>query len=437
MVKLTGIPAAAYRGVEASSPPQLYYDKRDPGPNDKHNWRLGSLWVNNIRQIVWILVGLENNVATWIQLPGFVGVPLHFQTDNGVAGPDITGTLNLPNSGLIQTTVPNPNEVDIGIIPGAQGQVVMGEGIGNNAVWGDLISLDNSITIDTTTLGTVDLASIGVLPQANTFHTDDGHDAHPDINGILNIFGANNINTSAVPAGGNNVNINLNNTVHITGTAWADTAAIGNNIQLSGNTVSSTNVNGDVMLYPYGNHATGNVKINNSVDDTFIMDPLGYRRMPYQSCFMAYLDHAIPNFTGDDVPRRVPINNILFDQNNNYNPVTHLFTAPVTGKYFFTAGVLLTNYLYQFPNRNWQNLLFWCAGINLAQYNSPDWSTANNWFDQTRFNGGFSAKGFVITSMNSGDVMDTTIQIGQNVNVIGLYGSANQPYTYFGGFLIC
>ena len=51
--RLTVFSSQAYEGVEASSPIQLIYNKRDPQPHDKKNYLIGCLWVNTLKETVW------------------------------------------------------------------------------------------------------------------------------------------------------------------------------------------------------------------------------------------------------------------------------------------------------------------------------------------------------------------------------------------------
>lgn len=55
-------------------------------------------------------------------------------------------------------------------------------------------------------------------------------------------------------------------------------------------------------------------------------------------CFSAHLGTDVTNVTGDGTVYTIIFGTTDFDQGSNYNATTGVFTAPVTGKYFFSAG---------------------------------------------------------------------------------------------------
>lgn len=57
--------------------------------------------------------------------------------------------------------------------------------------------------------------------------------------------------------------------------------------------------------------------------------------------FLAYVSTTIANITGDATTYTIIFDTETSDQGNDFNLGTSVFTAPVTGKYFFDLGVLL------------------------------------------------------------------------------------------------
>jgi fibronectin-binding autotransporter adhesin len=68
----------------------------------------------------------------------------------------------------------------------------------------------------------------------------------------------------------------------------------------------------------------------------------GEINFPLQPAFLAYVNTAIPNVVGDATVYTIIFDTEVYDQNGDFNLGTSTFTAPVTGKYHFDFGVLIT-----------------------------------------------------------------------------------------------
>ena len=63
-----------------------------------------------------------------------------------------------------------------------------------------------------------------------------------------------------------------------------------------------------------------------------------------QASFYSYLSATLANATGDStVVQPVPFDVVTTNIGSGFNPSTHIFTAPFTGSYVFTAVIYLTN----------------------------------------------------------------------------------------------
>ncbi len=73
--------------------------------------------------------------------------------------------------------------------------------------------------------------------------------------------------------------------------------------------------------------------------DTFIMTANGERTMPLQPAFYAHLSVDNTDVTGDGTTFGLEFDTEIFDQNGDYDNTTDIFTAPVTGRYYFQMCV--------------------------------------------------------------------------------------------------
>lgn len=69
-----------------------------------------------------------------------------------------------------------------------------------------------------------------------------------------------------------------------------------------------------------------------------VVDSSGRVTMPSQPSFYAYLVSSWSGWIPSNLTQVVPYNGTYHDTGNNFNTSTGLFTAPVAGNYFFTAG---------------------------------------------------------------------------------------------------
>lgn len=160
--------------------------------------------------------------------------------------------------------------------------------------------------------------------------------------------------------------------------------------------------------------------------DMMAVTTAGEFTYPLQPCFYASNSAADSNVTGDGTVYTVIFDSEIFDQNNDYNNATGVFTAPVTGRYFFAAGVLATNLGAGHTDGN-------CALVAsnrtlVSSINSP--GAIRNNGNQT---------GLGITSyvdMDSGDTASVTVTISNSTLTVGVAGnSAPTEFTFFSGQL--
>jgi len=96
---VSGINPLVYTGVGKVMP--LMIQRRDPTVYDSQNILLGTTWLNQVNQHVWILVSLAEGIAIWVLMTNSP-TDLAFQTDSGLANP-IAGVIDIAGGSNILT----------------------------------------------------------------------------------------------------------------------------------------------------------------------------------------------------------------------------------------------------------------------------------------------------------------------------------------------
>lgn len=143
-----------------------------------------------------------------------------------------------------------------------------------------------------------------------------------------------------------------------------------------------------------------------------------------QPAFLARVGTTLTNVVGKDATYTIILTTEVFDQNADYDNGTGVFTAPVTGRYQFTAAVYLTG-----------ATIMTAAELQLV--------TSNRTYELDYNIAGASAndrtlKGSALVDMDAGDTAYITVfAIGESANTVDVYGHASLVYTYFSGYLAC
>jgi len=405
--RLSGINPQAYQGVEASSPPQFVYFKRDPTPQDYYNFDIGTIWLNRgvDPQRVWILVGLSKHVATWIELLTNAAGAIQFQTADGLqAIPNALGTLFMPGGTLITTrTAPNVNSVEIDVTNGADGQIIIGQGA-NPPVWGDLTSVGATIAItpDLTGPGTINLDVVG-LPGAITYVEDVG--AATPAADIINIVG-DGVDITTTGAG-NTVTISLINA----GTTTTYHTDAGNAVPAA----NILNIFGDgVNIGTTGAGNTVTISFNGSIT-------------PYKSAFLYYRSTSGGYLTGDGTILTIVCPSRVFDVNGDFDGTT--FTAPRTGIYYFRGQVFVEARQSGGPQTLYLQTMIVTPGrtfvANVTNITNQVWALNQ-----------YVAPQEIITSLNAGDHVIFQFSVSGGTKTTGYFSGQGLYGTIFSGFLI-
>jgi hypothetical protein len=146
-----------------------------------------------------------------------------------------------------------------------------------------------------------------------------------------------------------------------------------------------------------------------------------------QPAFLAQVDSTISDVTGDaNTTYTIVFDTETFDQGANFNGTT-TFTAPVTGKYFFTLNVLLggllVGHILYICNIATSSTTFSSAGNPYVLSSSAQTSVALNTF----------------CAMTAGDTATASIRVANSTKTVDIIGNSvsGASTTFFAGYLVC
>ena len=353
--RLTGINPLAYLGVEPLNPPQMDVYQRDPTPTDWQGYNLGSFWLNEITEDLWLLVNLNGNVAKWILFATGFGTVTALRADDGGLAVPLLGVVNVFGDGgaIVTRALTNPpNTLNVTFNGTVATSYVEDVGIAVPA--GGVLNIVGGTAINT--VGAGNTVTINTDGSVATQYVEDVGFAVP-VAGILNIIGGTGITTVGA---GNTVTINSDGgfaTSYPTNAGIAIPAAgvlniFGDTGVLTttgvGNTVTvnlTPSTDGQVIIgATAGNPAWANITSTGGTigitngPNTINLD------LPPRSAFLAFTSVAVANVTGDGTVYTIIFDSVAFDNLGDYNPATGIFTVPTTGFYAFTSNVALWNF---------------------------------------------------------------------------------------------
>lgn len=225
---------------------------------------------------------------------------------------------------------------------------------------------------------------------------------------MASINAINNTCTAGVSITGGAVSIDSGTSaINISNDASATTVSFGTGAAVKTITLGSTNSTSATIL----KSGTGSI-IGNS---GWTINSSGLRLNAVQPACFADRTTAASNVTGDGTVYTVVFSSTLFDQNSNFNTGTGVFTAPVTGKYWFyacvTAGAVAAG-----------NTTAACVLVTTAHTFSQDLNSPAACY--TTVNGNFSTTLGILAPMTAGDTAYFNLVISGGTKIVSANGSS-------------
>lgn len=154
-----------------------------------------------------------------------------------------------------------------------------------------------------------------------------------------------------------------------------------------------------------------------------VMTSAGEQTLPLQPAFQARLSATTANDkTGNGTAYTLICDTETFDQGGDYDNATGIFTAPVAGRYVFTARLA------------WNNVVAQTSYNLLINTSNRQYSTI---YSAVVFTG-LHQNATEFCDMDAGDTCSLiAVGTGEGADTVGFLGSGTNAVTYFAGYLEC
>jgi hypothetical protein len=210
------------------------------------------------------------------------------------------------------------------------------------------------------------------------------------------------------------------NAINIGSDASANSVNLGTGGAAKVVTVGSTNGASSLALKT----GTADFSLASATGNIIVAQDTGEVTKPLQPAFAAYCTGNPANVTGDGTAYTVIWDGELYDQNANYNTGTGIFTAPVTGKYFFSTFLQIVGLTSSHTGG-----YIWLATTARTYY----LFYGNYWAMSSGT--GLTLNFSINAPMTAGDTAYVVLRVDSGTKVVDINGSSS--YTGFSGYLAC
>ncbi len=411
--RLGGKQGTAYTGTNANQPPNWTFNDRPPTQYDNQNVSEGDLWLDSSAthiERVWVLVSLAGNamskgvLAEWVQL-GSGSLESLTGNSGGAVFPDASSNINVIGDTTTIDVVGNPGTNTLTVSTVGSGVVNSLTGNSGGAVFPTAGNINVLGTGVISVVGNPGTSTLTVTPSgdiASSFITNPATGTATPVSGVLTFAGTGDVTVSAA---GSTVTINGSGSGTITGLLAQD----GNTVTPTAGVIQVSGANGLTT--------TGTVGPNTlTINYTSI------------SKFGAYLSSTASDVTGDGTDYTIIFDTEIYDDANNYNNGTGVFTAPVAGIYNLSSKISLQ----QISDQTLCGFNITTTGTYANTYTTWGVSPVN----VKRGDNVMTCDVSLSVRMDAGDTAHISISIGgggnaKTIDVIGLNGAS-----YFSGFLV-
>lgn len=216
--------------------------------------------------------------------------------------------------------------------------------------------------------------------------------------------------------------------LNIVGTGGISTTGAGNTITIEDGGLLANQYTADIgTAIPSGNNL--NVLGGFGIQTTGSGDTLQINQVTVNSQFFAYVSAPVANVSGANTTYTVIYDFEVYDDNNDYDNTTGIFTAPVNGIYVFNGAVTMENLI---PANDIGFLRFRLTGsftnnVNLVRENYGAARDSSNVFREN---------GACVVKLQAGDTVRFDLNIGGNaIDNVGIRVTDFAQNTFAGALL--